>query len=97
MAWKCAGLGALLVMVGGFVSPAPVGAAGQCGEMLEKVCIGCHQSDKFCDRLGAPEKEWRGVLKLMIANGAELEKDEIEPLVICLSEPAEGARKVCGK
>lgn len=97
MAWKHAGLGALLVMVGGFVSPAPVGAAGQCGELLEKVCIGCHQSDRFCTRLGAPEKEWRGLLKLMVANGAELDKEDLGPLAACLSEPAEQARKVCAK
>lgn len=97
MAWKYTGTWALLVMVGGIVSPVPVGAAGPCGEVLEKVCIGCHQSDRFCARLGAPEKEWRGLLKLMIANGAELDKEDLGPLAACLSEPAEGAKRVCGK
>lgn len=95
MVWKYFSLGAL-VIIGGIVLP-DAGVAGQCGEVLEKVCIGCHQSDKFCARLGASEKEWRGVIKLMVANGAELEKEEVTPLVACLSEPTAGARAVCGR
>lgn len=95
MAWKCFRMGAL-VIIGGIVLPVAA-VAGQCGEVLEKVCIGCHQSDKFCARLGASEKEWRGVLKLMVANGAELEEEEVAPLVACLSEPAAGARALCDR
>lgn len=97
MVWKYSGLGALLVMAGVIVSPVAAGATGSCGELLEKVCIGCHQSDRFCTRLGVPEKEWRGLLKLMIANGAELDKEDVGPLAICLSEASAEAKKVCGK
>lgn len=97
MVWKQSLLWMLLVVAGVIFSPAPAGAAGQCGEVLEKVCIGCHQSDKFCARLGASEKEWRALLKLMVANGAELEKEEVAPLAACLSEPEAGARALCGK
>lgn len=68
-----------------------------CGEVLARYCIGCHEADRFCERLGGGEKEWRALLKRMVANGAELEKGDLEPLAACLSEPAEGARKVCGK
>lgn len=95
MFWNNFSLG-VPVIIGGIFLPV-AGVSGQCGEMLEKVCIGCHQSDKFCARLGASEKEWRGVLKLMVANGAELEKDEVAPLVACLSEPAAWAKAVCGR
>lgn len=85
-----------LLLLGFIVAPGLVDAAGPCEEVLAKVCIGCHQSDKFCTRLGASEKEWRGVLKLMVANGAELEKEEVAPLAACLSGPAAGALAVCG-
>lgn len=97
MVWKSAGFGALLLGAGIVVSAAPATAAGPCKEVLQKVCIGCHESDRFCGRLGGSEKEWRGLLKLMVANGAELEKDEVAPLAACLSGPAEEARQVCGR
>lgn len=97
MVWKYSGLGALLLLAAVSVSPVPASAAGQCGEVLEKICIGCHQRDRFCTRLGVPEKEWQGLLKLMIAYGAELGKEEVGPLAACLSEPADVARVVCGK
>lgn len=97
MGWRFSMPLALLVLGGMVLVPAQSGAGVACGEVLEKACIGCHESDRFCGRLGAPEKELRALLKRMVANGAELEKDEFDALAACLSEPAEGARMVCGK
>jgi hypothetical protein len=47
--------------------------------------------------LGATEKQWQSLIKWMIANGADLEKDEVDLLVSCLSEPADEAKKTCGR
>lgn len=91
-------VGTVLVTAGMIWSVVAARAGVQpCGEVLTKYCIGCHEADRFCERLGGGEKEWRALLKRMVANGAELEKGDMEPLAACLSEPAEGARKVCGK
>ncbi|NTV12703.1 MAG: hypothetical protein HGA96_02020 [Desulfobulbaceae bacterium] len=97
MVGKYFALVALVAGVGAMVSPGSVAAGGPCGEVLEKVCIGCHEKERFCERLGAPEKEWRALVKRMIANGAELEKDDIGVLAVCLSESAAEVKKVCGK
>ena len=72
-------------------------AEGQCAALMNSVCLGCHDRDKFCDRLGPTEKQWQSLMKWMIANGAELEEDEVKLLVGCLSEPSEEAKKACGK
>ena len=78
-------------------SPAPIRAEGQCAKLMNSICLGCHNQDKFCERLGATEKQWQSLIKWMIANGADLEKDEVDLLVSCLSEPADEAKKTCGR
>lgn len=97
MLMKTAGLGALLIVVGAMFMAIPARAGGPCGDVLEKVCVGCHERDRFCERLGAPDKELRALIKRMVANGAELEKDDIALLAACLSEPAAAAKELCGK
>lgn len=75
----------------------PARAEGQCAKLMNSICLGCHNQDRFCERLGATENQWRSLLKWMIANGAELEDDEVNLLVGCLSEPADEAKKTCGR
>lgn len=75
----------------------PVVAGDICEESVNTVCIGCHNSDRVCESLGASEKTWQAVLDWMVSNGAELEDDEIEAMVKCFSAPSAGAKAACGK
>ena len=70
---------------------------GQCTQLLTTICNGCHNSDRVCEKIGGPEKKWVGLLKWMVANGAELEDDEKTLLVNCMTEPYEEAKAFCGK
>lgn len=97
MVGRYVGLGALLVVAAGIIVPGTAGAGEQCGELLKKICVGCHESDRFCERLGAPDKEWQALIKRMVSNGAELEKNEVGPLTACLSGPGADVKKFCGK
>ncbi len=85
----------LLVCLGAFISP--VLAGDLCEESTNTVCIGCHNADRVCENLGASEKTWKDILEWMVANGAELEEDELEELIKCFSEPSAGAKAACGK
>lgn len=75
----------------------PVRAAGQCAELMNTVCLGCHTRDKFCERLGSTEKQWQSLIKWMIANGADLKEDQAKLLAGCLSGPAEEAKEFCSQ
>ena len=68
-----------------------------CEESINTVCIGCHNTDDVCKNLGESEKIWKDLLDWMVANGAELEDDELEALIKCFSEPSAGAKAACGK
>ena len=68
-----------------------------CEESINTICIGCHNTDRVCESLGASEKTWKAVLDWMVSNGAELEDDELEAMVKCFSEPSAGAKAACGK
>lgn len=72
-------------------------AEGQCAELLGSVCIGCHDSERVCAKIGGPEKKWVGLLKWMIANGAELEEEDKTLLINCMTEPYAEAKAFCGK
>ncbi len=74
-----------------------VRAEDQCTVLINSVCLGCHDRDRFCARLGSTEKQWQALIKWMIANGADLKEDQAKQLAGCLSEPTEEARKACGK
>ena len=95
MAGKFFMLVSLLICTVFFVSP--VVAGDMCEENINTVCIGCHNADQVCESLGASEKTWKDILEWMVANGAELEEDEVEALVKCFSEPSAGAKAACGK
>ncbi|MEN8135112.1 MAG: hypothetical protein ABFS18_06190 [Thermodesulfobacteriota bacterium] len=95
MARKIILLVSLLIGTVCFISP--VVAADMCEENINTVCIGCHNTDDVCENLGASEKTWKDILEWMVANGAELEEDEIETMVKCFSEPSAGAKAACGK
>jgi hypothetical protein len=83
----------LLVFMVSFISP--VLAGDLCEESINTVCIGCHNTDAVCENLGASEKTWKDILDWMVANGAELEEDEIETMIKCFSEPSAGAKAAC--
>ena len=71
--------------------------ADKCAEHVPTTCIGCHNTDEICVRLGNSEKEWKAIILWMIDNGAELEDDEVELLVKCFSLPSAGAKGACNK
>jgi len=74
-----------------------VRAGGQCGELMNAVCLSCHTRDKFCERLGSTEKQWQLLIRWMIANGADLNEEQAKLLAGCLSGPAEEAKKFCAE
>lgn len=87
----------MVVMVSSFFFLSPAVAGDICEESINTVCIGCHNADRVCESLGLSEKTWKGLLEWMVANGAELEEDELEALEKCLSAPSAGAKAACGK
>jgi hypothetical protein len=88
-------LAALLIGMGFFGFPGM--AADICGEKIATECIGCHNIDRVCEELGESEKTWNGLLKRMVAYGAELGKDEIVEMAKCFSAPSADAKAACGK
>lgn len=88
----------LLLILVNLVFLAPgLAVADKCAEHVPTTCIGCHNTDEICVRLGNSEKEWKAIILWMIDNGAELEDDEVEPLVKCFSTPSAGAKSACNK
>lgn len=85
------------LLVGMLFSASPVLAGDICAESIDTICIGCHNTDRVCENLGVSEKTWKELLVWMVANGAELEDDEVAALVKCFSEPSAGAKAACGK
>ena len=89
---------ALLLILASLVLVAPqVAVADKCAEHVPTTCIGCHNTDEICVKLGNSEKEWKAIILWMIDNGAELEDEEVEPLVKCFSTPSAGAKVACNK
>nr|MBF0222415.1 hypothetical protein [Desulfobulbaceae bacterium] len=68
--------------------------AETCGTLLQR-CGQCHDNERICKSLGKSEKYWKGIIKYMISNGAEISAEEGDMMVPCLSSKAEDAVKFC--
>lgn len=97
MLWKNLVIGlaaALLFSLGASQAQAE---EGDCTQLLKTVCNDCHNSDRVCEKIGGTEKKWKALLSWMVANGAELEKEERTLLVNCMTEPFDEAKNFCKK
>lgn len=66
-----------------------------CHDLVIDSCTGCHGKERACDNIGNSKKSWKGLIGLMIANGADLSKEEREQLSECMSKPSMGAVAAC--
>ena len=84
----------LVFLIGMTTASTNVFAAEICGTLLNR-CSQCHDKERICDNVGRSEKYWKGTLKYMISNGAEISTDESLVMATCLSSKADEAQKFC--
>ena len=68
--------------------------AENCEKLLNR-CDQCHDKERICENLGRSTKYWKGTLKYMVSNGAEISTDENAVMTACLSTKSEDAQKFC--
>lgn len=84
-----------ILLLGMFFVVSPVMADDICVENFNSLCIGCHNTDRVCEKLGSSENEWAGILKWMVDMGAEIESDDITAMSQCFSAPSPGVKAAC--
>ena len=70
-----------------------------CVELLQARCQECHYLERVCKQVGEHSKRrWKATLKRMVKRrGAEVTDEESKMLLDCLTAPAPGIKKECGK
>lgn len=89
----------IFFFVGLFVfSSANAGADEECAKLITTRCEVCHYKTRICESLGKKSKSvWKRTVGNMVSYGAQLNKDEQQQLVDCLSGPSTDITDLCGK
>jgi len=74
------------------------GADEACANLITTRCEVCHYMTRICESLGKKSKSsWKRTVGNMVLYGAQLNKDEQQELVDCLSGPSAAITDLCRK
>ncbi len=69
-----------------------------CEQLISTKCTACHYNTRICVRLTKKSKRaWKRTVKNMIRHGADVSKDELKKVVVCLNEPSPEVTAWCEK
>lgn len=67
-----------------------------CSSVINTKCTRCHYKTRICNALGTmSDRKWEKTISLMVSRGAELNEDEQNKVVACLSSLPQGSQVVC--
>ena len=67
-----------------------------CSSIINVKCVKCHYKTRICAALGTKSvRSWQRTIKFMMRQGAQLNDDEENKVVACLSSLPTGSTVVC--
>ena len=67
-----------------------------CSSLVNEKCVKCHYKTRICDALGTKSvSNWKRTIKFMLKQGAQLNSDEQNKVIACLSSLPRGSAVVC--
>jgi hypothetical protein len=78
----------------GEIGEAPPDAV--CSSLVNEKCVRCHYKTRICDALGTKSvRDWKRSINFMLKQGAQLNEDEQNKVIACLSSLPRGSAVVC--
>ena len=76
------------------IGPPPSDAV--CSSLVNVKCVKCHYKTRICNALGTKSvRDWQHTIAFMVKQGAEVDKDEQNNIIACLSSLPRDSSVVC--
>jgi len=87
---------AILIALAAFAQEKAREEETDCSMLLLTKCDSCHYLTRVCYRVGKKSRRsWKRSLLAMVKHGAQLTEDQLDTLLVCLSESAPEVEKTC--